>query len=154
MLYDDDDGSSVCGGTQWRHSGDSSSCRAPAGALGSTAASIAADDGFSGGTAVPKKQLMEAWLLLEFCNRGSVSDAVEKGWFRAPAAAADSSVDGSDSGSSAAYVPNLRAVLATAREMAAALAYLHHINILHGACWCGRGMPGGGPGTYRGDIPP
>lgn len=39
----------------------------------------AADGGGDGGGGV---MMMETWLVLEFCNRGCISDAVDKGWFR------------------------------------------------------------------------
>lgn len=82
------------------------------------------------------------WLLLEFCNRGCISDAVEKGWFRqqpavvlgdAAAAGADSSACSSSfTGGPSSPAPDLAAILATAREVAAAMSYLHHKNMLHG----------------------
>lgn len=82
----------------------------------------------------------DRWLLLEFCNRGCISDAVEKGWFRQqpPAvllgdeAGAGSSVSSSFSGGLSCPAPDLAAILATAREVAAAMSYLHHKNMLHG----------------------
>jgi serine/threonine protein kinase len=100
---------------------------------------------------------METWLLLEFCNRGCISDAVEKGWFRqqqqGPGSglqgalagpggaalqqqlAADSSLTSKSSSFSGGLVsaaPDLPAILATAREVAAAMSYLHHKGMLHG----------------------
>lgn len=104
-----------------------------------------------------RKHLMETWLLLEFCNRGCISDAVEKGWFRqqqqGPGSglqgalagpggatlqqqlAADSSLTSKSSSFSGGLVsaaPDLPAILATAREVAAAMSYLHHKGMLHG----------------------
>lgn len=88
----------------------------------------------------PRKQLMETWLLLEFCNRGCISDAVEKGWFRqqpqgptpSGVSIGDGSVESSFSGGLTCPAPDMSAILATAREIAAAMSYLHHKNMLHG----------------------
>lgn len=88
----------------------------------------------------PRKQLMETWLLLEFCNRGCISDAVEKGWFRQQpqgstptgVSVGDGSVESSFSGGLTCPAPDMAAILATAREIAAAMSYLHHKNMLHG----------------------
>ena len=51
-----------------------------------------------------------------------VQDAIERGWLRTERSA----VSGR---------PNMAAVLATAREVAAALAYLHSQNVVRGAAW-------------------
>lgn len=59
----------------------------------------------------------QTWLVLEFCNRGCVADAVSKGWFRKQGSR---------------FEPDLKAILPTAREIAGALSYLHAKNILHG----------------------
>jgi serine/threonine protein kinase len=56
------------------------------------------------------------WIVLEFCNRGSAGDAAERGCFRDP-------VTGG---------PCWPALLHTAREVAAAMAYLHSVGVLHG----------------------
>ncbi|WIA08911.1 hypothetical protein OEZ85_008329 [Tetradesmus obliquus] len=63
-----------------------------------------------------REQMLETWLVLEFCNRGCVADAISKGWFRRK-----------DS-----MEADMDTVVATAREMAGALSYLHSMNILHG----------------------
>lgn len=60
---------------------------------------------------------MQTWLVLEFCNRGCVADAVSKGWFRKQGSR---------------FEPDLKVILPTAREIAGALSYLHSKNILHG----------------------
>jgi serine/threonine protein kinase len=115
---------------------DGGSGRAPFGAAG--------DSG--NGAARARKQLVEAYLLLEMCNRGCVSDAVEKGWFRAapppapPSSPATAGADGGEGSSTASssfqgvapYAPNIPAILATAREVASAMAYLHSKQMLHG----------------------
>ncbi|KAL4459137.1 hypothetical protein ABPG75_014002 [Micractinium tetrahymenae] len=64
------------------------------------------------------KQHQQLWMVQEYCDRGTLGDAVERGWLRtrrtqdAP--------------------PHILAVLLTAQEIASALAYLHSRNILHG----------------------
>lgn len=108
---------------------------------------------------LPRKQLMETWLLLEFCNRGCLSDAVEKGWLRQPAAGAtpsrpslqgDGSCESSFSGGLTSPLPDLAAILATAREVAAAMSYLHHKNILHGDLTGGNVLLTAAPAEARG----
>lgn len=110
---------------------------------------------------LPRKQLMETWLLLEFCNRGCLSDAVEKGWFRQPAAGGtpsrpslqgekDGSCESSFSGGLTSPLPDLAAILATAREVAAAMSYLHHKNILHGDLTGGNVLLTAAPAEARG----
>jgi serine/threonine protein kinase len=85
--------------------------------------------------------LLETWLVLEFCNRGCVVDAVSKGWFRAALPTPATAVNDADRGGQAAsgagqqqqqHMLDIGAVLATAREIASALAHLHGHNILHG----------------------
>eukprot|EP00879_Flechtneria_rotunda_P009419 GHRR01009861.1.p1 GENE.GHRR01009861.1~~GHRR01009861.1.p1 ORF type:complete len:626 (+),score=158.82 GHRR01009861.1:171-2048(+) len=63
-----------------------------------------------------REQMMETWLVLEFCNRGCIADAVEKGWFRKRGSR---------------FEPDMRTILGVAYEVASALAYLHSMNILH-----------------------
>ncbi len=93
---------------------------------GSTAAAVRrtsstnSNGGAGGGGGAPRKplvlprpqkrQMMEAWLVLEFCNRTSIADAVEKGWFRQR---------------HSGFEPHHRAIIATAREVASAMDYLH-----------------------------
>lgn len=77
----------------------------------------------AGGGHRPRK--MEAWLVLEFCNRGCVADAIYKGWFRRGHILGQM-------GATGAFGLSERAVVATAREIASAMAYLHHEGILHG----------------------
>lgn len=61
-------------------------------------------------------EVMETWMILEFCNKGSLSDGVERGWFRRKVGL---------------FEVEYKAVLATAREVAGAMCYLHSRNILH-----------------------
>lgn len=65
------------------------------------------------------KNLSEVWLISEFCNRGPLLTAIERGAFLTQP--------------SAQYgQPNLIAVLQTLQEIAAALHYLHSHGIVHG----------------------
>ncbi|KAK9814720.1 hypothetical protein WJX72_010481 [[Myrmecia] bisecta] len=64
-------------------------------------------------------QFLETWLVMEHCNKGSLQDAVDRGWFRKRR----SILDGP---------PDMAAILATAQEVAAAMIYLHQRDILHG----------------------
>ena len=71
------------------------------------------------GNAGRPRQLSEVWLISEFCNRGPLLTAIERGAFLTQP--------------SAQYgQPNLIAVLHTLQEIAAAMHYLHSHGILHG----------------------
>ncbi|BDA44489.1 probable mitogen-activated protein kinase kinase kinase 11 at C-terminar half [Coccomyxa sp. Obi] len=60
----------------------------------------------------------ELWLLMEYCDKGSVQEAVDKGWFRTkPTIEAP---------------PNMPVILATAAEIANAMAFLHAKGVMHG----------------------
>jgi len=61
--------------------------------------------------------IIETWMVMEFCNKGSLSDGVDRGWFRKKGSLFEADY--------AAYVE-------TAKEMAAAMCYLHAAGILHG----------------------
>ncbi|KAL3151455.1 hypothetical protein ABBQ38_012460 [Trebouxia sp. C0009 RCD-2024] len=61
----------------------------------------------------------ETWLMLEFCDRGSLLDAVDRGWLL-------------DEASHFSGVLGLNRLLLTGLELAKALAYLHRLDILHG----------------------
>jgi serine/threonine protein kinase len=56
-------------------------------------------------------------ILKEFCNKGTLSDAVERGWFRRKHSLFDA---------------DYSVMLKLAKEVASAMAYLHSLNILHG----------------------
>jgi serine/threonine protein kinase len=60
-------------------------------------------------------------MVLEFCNRGTLSDAIQRGWM----------LTVRDGQPQPGEVNLLRAVI-TAREVAGALEYLHSQNVLHG----------------------
>ncbi|GBF93165.1 hypothetical protein Rsub_05896 [Raphidocelis subcapitata] len=64
-----------------------------------------------------RPRLMEAWLVLEYCDQGSLAEAVERGRFRRRGSG---------------FEPWPRAVVATAREVAEGMAYLHAEGLLHG----------------------
>lgn len=63
------------------------------------------------------RRMLETWLLLEFCPKGSLTDALERGEFRKP---------------QSVFETDLTPVVATALEVAGALQYLHSHNLLHG----------------------
>ncbi|GLC39870.1 hypothetical protein PLESTF_000919300 [Pleodorina starrii] len=63
------------------------------------------------------RTMLETWMVLEFCNKGGLSDAIERGWFRKR---------------HSLFEVDFRSLVLTAREVAAAMTYLHSQNILHG----------------------
>ncbi|KAG2454256.1 hypothetical protein HYH02_001289 [Chlamydomonas schloesseri] len=63
------------------------------------------------------RPLLETWMVMEFCNKGGLTDAIERGWFRKR---------------HSLFEVDYRALILTAREVAAAMTYLHSRNILHG----------------------
>ncbi|DBA76453.1 TPA: hypothetical protein ACH3X2_008523 [Trebouxia sp. C0005] len=67
----------------------------------------------------PKPQAREVWLLLEYCNKGTLRDGIDRGWFRTNRSALHG-------------LPDLTPILATVREVASGMAHLHSMNILHG----------------------
>ncbi|KAL0042668.1 hypothetical protein WJX79_007377 [Trebouxia sp. C0005] len=66
-----------------------------------------------------ERKVSETWMVLEFCSKGSLQDALDRGWFRSRKAVMDGSAD-------------LEAIIITATEIASAMAYLHSLDILHG----------------------
>ncbi|GLI66067.1 hypothetical protein VaNZ11_009786 [Volvox africanus] len=61
----------------------------------------------------------QTWLIMEYCDRGCLQDAIDRGWLRiSPAMEASG--------------PRMDAVLATALELASALSFLHSKDIVHG----------------------
>eukprot|EP00878_Enallax_costatus_P013965 GHUV01014604.1.p1 GENE.GHUV01014604.1~~GHUV01014604.1.p1 ORF type:complete len:586 (+),score=141.50 GHUV01014604.1:545-2302(+) len=67
------------------------------------------------------RPLQEVWMVLEYCNRGTLSDAIQRGWL----------LSVRDGAPLPGHVNMLRA-LTTAREVAGALEYLHSQSVLHG----------------------
>ncbi|KXZ51728.1 hypothetical protein GPECTOR_11g175 [Gonium pectorale] len=61
----------------------------------------------------------QTWLIMEYCDRGCLQDAIDRGWLRTSPALENSA-------------PRMDAVLATAVELASALSYLHSKDIVHG----------------------
>lgn len=68
---------------------------------------------------IERQTLTEVWLISEYCNKGPLLTAIERGAFLTRPC-------------SAYGQPNLIAVLQTLQEIAAAMSYLHSQNILHG----------------------
>lgn len=68
-----------------------------------------------------ERQITETWLLLEYCDSGSLQEGIEQGWFRKPQTLAI-----------LAGAPDLDGILRTAIEIVDALCYLHKANVLHG----------------------
>lgn len=60
----------------------------------------------------------QTWLVLELCELGSLQEAVDAGWLRTSRDPLNSA-------------PHLPAILATAREIAAGMAYLHSEGVVH-----------------------
>ncbi|KAL3142482.1 hypothetical protein ABBQ38_002810 [Trebouxia sp. C0009 RCD-2024] len=82
-------------------------------------ADLAAVLGASGEAPEASQQPREVWLLLEYCNKGTLRDGIDRGWFRTNRSA----IHG---------LPDIMPILATAREVASGMAHLHSMNILHG----------------------
>jgi hypothetical protein len=70
----------------------------------------------------------EVWLIQEYCNRGPLLTAVERGAFLSQPAGQQGGAAAGGGGAS----PNLISVLQTLQEIAAALQYLHQHNVVHG----------------------
>eukprot|EP00210_Caulerpa_lentillifera_P006060 g5791.t1 len=82
---------------------------------------ISTDDVFGSitkGSGVQDQDSLETWIVLEFCDRGSLSNAVHDGSFKIPI----------DRGTK----PNVANALLTALDIANAMMYLHNIRIVHG----------------------
>ncbi|KAL4445354.1 hypothetical protein ABPG77_011179 [Micractinium sp. CCAP 211/92] len=60
----------------------------------------------------------EVWILQQYCNHGTLADAIERGWLRV--------------GCEQTGPPNLAHILQTALEVSSALLYLHRQDVLHG----------------------
>ncbi|GAX75883.1 hypothetical protein CEUSTIGMA_g3326.t1 [Chlamydomonas eustigma] len=67
--------------------------------------------------ALDGKTMMETWMIMEFCNKGTLSDAVDCGWFRRR---------------NSMYELDYGVILKTLRDIAAAMTYLHSLDMLHG----------------------
>lgn len=73
------------------------------------------------GRPMANKTLTETCLVLEFCDKGNLQDSVDRGSFNR--------LQGQGSNS---YFADMEAVRNTAREIVAAMTYLHSLDILHG----------------------
>lgn len=62
----------------------------------------------------------QCWMIMEYCNRGTLVDAVVKGWFRHSVNALEESS------------PHHRTVAMTAFEIASAMSFLHAKGVVHG----------------------
>eukprot|EP00208_Stichococcus_sp_RCC1054_P003857 CAMPEP_0206143306 /NCGR_PEP_ID=MMETSP1473-20131121/20046_1 /ASSEMBLY_ACC=CAM_ASM_001109 /TAXON_ID=1461547 /ORGANISM="Stichococcus sp, Strain RCC1054" /LENGTH=721 /DNA_ID=CAMNT_0053538645 /DNA_START=222 /DNA_END=2387 /DNA_ORIENTATION=+ len=84
------------------------------------------DDDHSGSRAataeVEPDSQMEAWYILEFCNRGSLQSGVDQGLFQ----------HAHNRAQLRQGYPNYQTVLLTARDIASAMEYLHACEIIHG----------------------
>ncbi|KAL3145632.1 hypothetical protein ABBQ32_003175 [Trebouxia sp. C0010 RCD-2024] len=65
-----------------------------------------------------KADSLETWIVRAHCDKGSLQDAIERGWFRK-----NMSLSGE---------PDMLAIITTAQEVVSALAYLHERDIIHG----------------------
>eukprot|EP00891_Asterochloris_glomerata_P004428 jgi/Astpho2/4428/Aster-00044 len=61
----------------------------------------------------------ELWFLLEFCDKGCLQDAVDRGWFR-------------ETCSIVTGIPNVHSILETIRDIAAGMAHMHDRGVVHG----------------------
>jgi len=71
------------------------------------------------------------WILMEFCNRGRLADAIARGWLMKE----DDLLVGS-SCSSTNNTPDLSRILRTSIDIASALAHVHEHGIVHGDLSC------------------
>eukprot|EP00884_Botryococcus_braunii_P002388 jgi/Botrbrau1/1214/Bobra.0163s0022.1 len=62
---------------------------------------------------------IQLWMLLEFCNRGSLMDAIDKGWLRCK----KSQIEGE---------PCFKTIVETAFQIASAMEHLHNHGVIHG----------------------
>ncbi|EIE18366.1 kinase-like protein, partial [Coccomyxa subellipsoidea C-169] len=76
----------------------------------------------------------ETWLLLEYCDMGSLMDAINKTWFR----------------SCSKGPANMRMVLVTAHEMTAGLSFLHSQGLVHGDLSSGNVLLASSPDSPHG----
>ncbi|PSC70418.1 Serine threonine-kinase CTR1 [Micractinium conductrix] len=74
----------------------------------------------------------QVWLVGEYCNRGSLLDAIDRGLLHHPRTAAAASSSPAAGGPPCSSGPNLPAILAAAEEIAGVLTYLHANDVIHG----------------------
>ncbi|KAF5842686.1 kinase-like domain-containing protein [Dunaliella salina] len=73
----------------------------------------------SGGNSVVVEQPKQTWIIIEYCDRGSLQDAIDRGWLRQNVQVLNSP-------------PNLTDVIATSLEIVSALQFMHSQDIVHG----------------------
>lgn len=73
----------------------------------------------SSGTVSGGPQNNQTWMIMEYCDKGSLQDAIDRGWLRF-------------SRSCVSGAANMQAVIATALELASALNFLHSQEVVHG----------------------
>ena len=81
----------------------------------------------------------QVWLLLEFCDHGTLADGIDRGLFRRE----PSNVTGA---------PDFARIMAAAADVAAGLAYLHQHSVLHGDITGGNVLlksTGAGPQAFK-----
>lgn len=66
-----------------------------------------------------QEQDAQTWMVLEFCDKGCLQDAVDQGWLRSAPSYLSGRVD-------------IAMVMVTAAEIAAPMAYLHSLDLVHG----------------------
>jgi serine/threonine protein kinase len=71
------------------------------------------------GEAFKEKRWQKTFIVMEYADRGSLQEAVDRGWLMKDR-------------SSVELGPNMTAVLATALEVAAAIRFLHSSSVIHG----------------------
>ncbi|KAK9837249.1 hypothetical protein WJX81_001439 [Elliptochloris bilobata] len=76
----------------------------------------------------------ETWLLLDFCDRGCLIDAIERGWFTAECSLIRGEID-------------YGRALALAAQIASAMAFLHANSIVHGDLTGGNVLLASAPGS-------
>ncbi|KIZ03647.1 Mitogen-activated protein kinase kinase kinase [Monoraphidium neglectum] len=91
-----------------------------AGLRGRDSGRLSLDSNASAMTAWERDRLEgQTWIVLEYCDKGCLQDAVDRGWLRSGRSYANAE-------------PDLLAVLITAREIASAMLYLHSVGVVHG----------------------
>lgn len=75
------------------------------------------------GSAVCPEGCARLWFLLEYCDKGRLLDAVERGWLVCRNETADGHAQAE---------PDMQSILLTARDIAAGLVHLHSMGAVHG----------------------
>lgn len=86
---------------------------------GDVSAVTSATSTLSAGSTSSGEAEVETWMIMEYCDKGSLQGAIDRGWFRTPRAVKDGK-------------PHLPSILAIASDVSSAMAYLHEAGIVHG----------------------